>query len=188
MVINSSDASGQNALTSSLLQLSLEDVIAAIGLCRVSLERILILLGVKVSARNTESVSCWNFFRIDTEPEPICLSGHGTKRRQQEILPLFEIYQILRRVARRTDSITQVINTTDVVHACSGFPRDDAGVWIFDGRKAPVLIDFEILCALNTLLGIVTELPLLRCEWDVERLERHGDLDWVRARRVGVED
>lgn len=81
MVINGSDATGQNALTASLLQLFLENVIAAIGLRRVSLERILILLGVKVSG-NTESVSSWNYFPIHTEPEPICLSGHGTKRRQ----------------------------------------------------------------------------------------------------------
>lgn len=49
VVINSSDTARQNALTSSLLQLSFKDIIAAIGLCRVSLERILILLGVKVS-------------------------------------------------------------------------------------------------------------------------------------------
>jgi hypothetical protein len=44
MIINGTDTTGHNTLTASLLQLGLENIIATIGLGRVSLQRIVILL------------------------------------------------------------------------------------------------------------------------------------------------
>lgn len=53
MIINDTDTTGQDTLTTSLLQLSLDNIIAAVSLLRESLERILILLRDEVS-RNKE--------------------------------------------------------------------------------------------------------------------------------------
>lgn len=162
----------------------LQNIEASVALRDISLQSVVVLVRVVVAVL---LVSLAGVSMALYLPEPVRLAHHGPHSRQQEVLPLLEVHDILLGIADWTKLAGLVVYPSDVVHACAGLPGHDSGVGILEGRHTPVLVDLQELGALHTALRIVAELPLLDFVWHLQGLKCYGDFEGIRARGVGVQ-
>ena len=89
--VNCCITSRQDAGATSVLELSLQDFVAAISLSHVSVQCILILRLVVMSFSMSASIIIDLPIRCAT-PVPVCLSCHRAQGGEQEIFPLLKVY------------------------------------------------------------------------------------------------
>lgn len=170
MQIHCSDSrSSQNRLAAAPPQLLLKRTVEAKRLPPVPVQSVLILRRVVVLV-------------------PVHLARHGSQRREQELLPLFKVDDILLAAAFRAQQSVLVVHPTEVIHDCAALPTYDAGVWVFEGRDAAVFVDFEKRGAEDSFLRVVAEFPHFYVVRDFEEFEGHGDFEGVGSGLVGVEE
>lgn len=180
---------GDDGGAAGLLELGLQDVIAAQSLGLVSRECVVVLDWMMQSV----CIASWSalggiilladfFF----SPEPVALATEWRQGRDEEVLPFVKVDSVLFSVASGTHLVLWVVVAEDVVHDRTRLPRDDSIVGVFKGRDSTVLVDLQESLALDSLFRVIAAFPDFDLVGNLKIFQSNGNLDWIGPVVMGV--